>query len=156
MRSVTLLILIGVLLGSPGAGWSQVLEPAGDPQMPLYGVTEGKNPLLAWALSAALPGLGQLYNGQEKKAALHLGMTGFFLAAAAEYGGMSEEHGVGGLVATWVWSMIDAPVTARAINQERARVSVGPTRRQGPERYSSGLLSPFRLEVRVAVRVPDW
>jgi len=107
-------------------------------------------------LSAVLPGLGQFYNGQPKKGALHLGLTLVFFVVAGEYQDMPEEVGVAGLVGTWVWSVIDAPLTAKAINEGRVQLSVAP----GGGNPSVLGLAPThhlpRIEMKISVKVPDF
>ena len=144
-----------ILLAMPLAASAQVLKPAGEPRLPLYRVGPEKNPALAWALSAAFPGLGQFYNGQPQKGALHLGMTLFFIMTAAEYGGLPEELGFAGLVGTWAWSMIDAPLAAKAINEGRVQVAIVRRPESGRTGGFTGLHGSVEWEVKVSLRVPE-
>ena len=120
------------------------------------GSQQTKNPYLACGLSALLPGMGQFYNGQIGKGALHLALLLGSFVAAGEYRGIPEEVGLAGMFGTYIWSMIDAPVTANAINQGRVRVSVGQSNRvpvgSGPGR-SFGLGG---IEVGLSVGVPNF
>jgi hypothetical protein len=85
-----------------------------------------KNPYLALGLSTLLPGLGQFYNGQPGKGVLHLVLLFGSFVAAAEYQGIPEEVGLVGMFGTYVWSMIDAPLTAKRLNESRVEVSLRP------------------------------
>ena len=62
----------------------------------------GKNPAVALILSLVIPGVGQFYNGDNKKGAIILGgyFVSWILAAAV--------IGFAGVIGFWVWGMIDA------------------------------------------------
>lgn len=94
-----------------------------------------KSPFLAGSLSASLPGLGQLYNGQPGKALLHLGVEGAIHTGAlillvssvdpSQPGEISEQRVVG-ITLGWIagaliwrtYSIFEARGTARRINEE--------------------------------------
>ena len=85
-----------------------------------------KNPELAGALSVLVPGLGQLYNGEAVKGgiimAAFLGSIGVCLAAdiGGTPGSISTLGWIGvGMVGTsYLWGIIDAPITANCMNKE--------------------------------------
>ena len=150
LRLTTLSIVI--LLAMSTAASAQILTSAGEPQLPLYQVGSNKNPVLAWALSAALPGLGQFYNGQPQKGALQLGMTLFFVMAAAEYQDLPEVLGVSGLVGTWVWSMITRLWWQRpSMKSESKSLSS-----RGLEVASSVSMGGLNLEVKVFLKARTY
>jgi TM2 domain-containing membrane protein YozV len=96
-------------------------------------------PSLALGLSAAYPGVGQFYNGQIGKGivmttvatgSLTVMVTGF-IATGLAGGGVITDTGTKDLaqlyqvcipvyLGVWIWSMIDAPIAAQAINQRNA------------------------------------
>jgi hypothetical protein len=97
-----------------------------------------KSPALALVCSLFLTGGGQFYNGQTSKGLIMLllgiGGTATFITAYPEeetscgwYYCSTEESGDEALAwvglavasATWIWSMIDAPVTAENLNRHR-------------------------------------
>ena len=85
-----------------------------------------KNPELAGALSVLVPGLGQIYNGEQVKGAIimaaFLGSIG--VCVAADIGGTPGSIstlgwiGVGMVGTSYLWGIIDAPVAAHRINKE--------------------------------------
>lgn len=94
-----------------------------------------KSPLLAGTLSFIVPGLalGQIYNDVEGKVYRHLGITLgciVFLGIASETklikldvggSGYGEEFFLGIVViylGNWVWSVVDAVITANDINRQ--------------------------------------
>lgn len=116
------------------------------------GSQRAKNPYLAWGLSALFPGFGQFYNGQMGKGVVHFALGFASCVAAAEYRGIPEEVGLAGFWGIWIWSMIDATKSAKAINQGRVQVSVGQA---NPLPVGSGPSRPFspdRIEVGLRVR----
>ena len=106
-----------------------------------------KSPALAFVLSFLLPGAGQYYNGDVVKGVLQTGLviTGWVVALTTYeeeesgeyyYSGLyytiysSEKTagvyiGVGIAVGAWVWSMIDAPISASNINKRRRQQYYG-------------------------------
>ncbi len=87
-----------------------------------------KSPWAALGLSFLIPGGGQAYNGQWAKGGLMLGGAALFavpvlgelecgLEADDECGGVAFTVGVIGLFGIVAWSLIDAPITAKAINR---------------------------------------
>jgi len=126
-------------------------EPAqvsvsGEQQTEYYG--SEKDPAVAVLLSALIPGVGQYYNGDMTKGVimnvLYFGGWALYFAAGyedvwveddyywASYGYYYEEEtawlyvGLGMAVGTWVWSMIDAGVSASEYNEAL---------REGKQRY---------------------
>lgn len=105
-------------------------------QVEYYG--SEKDPAVSVLLSALIPGIGQYYNGDITKGVimnvLYAGGWALYFAAGyseeweedeyywASYGYYYEEEtpwlyvGLGMVVGTWVWSMIDAGVTASDYN----------------------------------------
>lgn len=96
-----------------------------------------KEPVVACALSIFLPGLGQFYNGQYAKGALMLGafIAGALFMLVAYVGDIMESnhdeaiHPQGTLGAliffgTWIWSVIDAPISASKINRKNGWTSL--------------------------------
>jgi tetratricopeptide (TPR) repeat protein len=93
------------------------------------------NPALAFFLSAVLPGMGQIYNGEYVKGALFMGLAflAFLLggeallrllfAASGSRVAPSGAESVFGFLSLLLWlaSVIDAPVRAQKLAQSRAR-----------------------------------
>jgi hypothetical protein len=87
-----------------------------------------KSPWLAFFLSYFLPGMGQIYNGETGKGILFAG--GFVAGAGlAVLGAGDSEHssstnkpifytGLAMAAISYLWSLIDAPVSASRINDE--------------------------------------
>jgi len=81
-----------------------------------------KNPLIALGFSTLLPGIGQFYNEQYFKGSIMLGLDaiGFFsFATASTYPNKNKTFihvCIAGIAANYLWSMIDAPLTARHLN----------------------------------------
>jgi hypothetical protein len=114
-----------------------------------------KSPGLALGLSALLPGCGQYYNGDYAKGAIQTGIFAAGLVVALTLGTESsyssnaytdygyygtytyyrpetEEWnsawlyvGIGVAAGAWLWSVIDAPISASDINDESAGLSYG-------------------------------
>lgn len=85
-----------------------------------------KSPLLAFALSWLMPGCGQFYNGDILKGVLQLSgaATGIVIGFAyLEFGKENPTSTMGFVlgIACSLWSMIDAPLSAAAINREIQR-----------------------------------
>jgi hypothetical protein len=97
-----------------------------------------KSPPLAWALSFALPGAGQVYNGQAKKAGAFGSLVAFGTAMALGAHSDCETYefecgirtvGIAVVAAAWAGSQLDAVLSARAINRQRAidlQIGVAP------------------------------
>jgi TM2 domain-containing membrane protein YozV len=110
-----------------------------------------KSPVLAFWLSFLVPGAGQYYNGQITKGIIQdvLYVAGLTVALTAgiktettpyySYGYYYSYYydettksitawywiGLGVAIGSWVWSMIDAPISASAINREASSHSYG-------------------------------
>ncbi len=99
-------------------------------------------------MSLMIPGAGQAHNGQWAKGALMLG--GGLVSVGAAVAGSDEcdssgdcalfTAGLVGLVGFWLWSMIDAPVSASSINR---RIDAGEVALEiGPQLIASQLIVP--------------
>ena len=116
-----------------------------------------KNPYLAGGLSALLPGMGQFYNGQKSKGALHLVLwLGSAFAAAGWPEIIPEEVGQVGRWGSWIWSVVDAPLSAKAINEDRVGVSVGLSTRPMVGLEKAGPVTRPVIDVAFSVRVPRF
>lgn len=96
-----------------------------------------KEPVVACALSIFVPGLGQCYNGQYAKGVLMfvLFVFGGFVMVLSSIGDIMDSnrdeaiHPGGTLAAiiffgTWLWSVIDAPISASRINRKNGWTSL--------------------------------
>ncbi len=103
-----------------------------------FGNTVGrKDPAVAFVLSLLIVGGGQGYNGQWGKAGamfagevVGLGLMFGGVTSCDYYScGSSSTAGIGALifVGSALWSIIDAPMSASAINRRNQRISVGPS-----------------------------
>ena len=114
---------------------------------------QNKNPWLAFGLSLLVPGGGQWYNGHKLKAIIHsglyLGGYGIFFLAIDDdillpdgtLLDVEDNNAIGGLGiliagTTWLWSVIDAPISANNINMQN-QIQALSSNRKGYE------LSPF-------------
>ncbi len=107
-------------------------------------------------MSMMIPGAGQAHNGQWAKGGLMLGgglvSVGVALAGANECDSSGDcsllTAGLVGMFGFWVWSMIDAPVTANAINRRvdagQVALEIGP-QLTAPNRGSRVGLSLVRV-----------
>ncbi len=82
-----------------------------------------KIPALSFALSFAIPGAGQCYNGQPGKGALLFGAAALGLVLGAAGSGSNDLMFIPSpfillVPVAWIWSWIDAPMTAFRINRE--------------------------------------
>ena len=82
--------------GAPGYAAPAYVGPGGK----VYAT--GKNPAVALILSLFIPGVGQFYNGDNKKGGIMLG--GFILSVVLT----TIVIGVFGMLGIWIWGMIDA------------------------------------------------
>jgi TM2 domain-containing membrane protein YozV len=104
---------------------------AGQPTKP---TKSKKEPALACVLSFLLPGLGQFYNGEAGKGAIMLGASffGVILMASAINDELwtrqdSDAKGTFGVMiflGAWLWSVIDAPISASKINRDNGWTSL--------------------------------
>ena len=104
-----------------------------------------KDPTVAFLLSFLIPGGGQFYNGESGKGTVQLlgAVGGLALAVAYLPASVNTEFfsvetgnagvsalGIGVTLASAIWSMIDAPMSAQRINQQQGltlRPSVTPS-----------------------------
>ena len=142
-------------------------------------VESRKSPLGAFALSFIIPGAGQAYNGQwtNKGGVMLVGTVASLLVAEVAAGsgncwgldtadgGLDCALGYGAVVAVigfWLWSWIDAPRSAKAINRRidagqvaleigpqllapRSRSAIAGLRSSGPPSFQRS--SPFDLSL---------
>ncbi len=93
-----------------------------------------KDPVVAGLLSFFLPGTGQLYNGEMAKGAIMFGVAsiGSLLIFSAAYDEVHGDEGVESkavpglfiVMGAWIWSTIDAPISASRINRENGWTSL--------------------------------
>jgi len=125
-------------------------------------LAEEKDPLLAFACSALIPGLGQYYNGDIAKGVIQevfvLGGFVFAIAKGIEekettyyYGGYFDYTetetditgdfwiGLGVSAGAYIWSVIDAPLSAMHKNNQRRKKSYGHLFEYESRNYSAGL-----------------
>ena len=104
-------------------------------------VAKKKNPMVALGLSFPVIGAGQFYNGQYTKGVIQLGATIVGLGLTLSASGDNEDRLDGNLDVDdddWmsvpgylllfggaIWSLIDAPMSANRINQQRQISSYG-------------------------------
>ncbi len=131
---------------------------------------ELKSPLLAFGMSFLIPGLGQYYNGHYFKGAIQTGVfaagiivmltmgteTHYSSGAYTDYSRYgtftyyrpSSENelstmfyvGAGVAAASWLWSIIDAPLSTSSINERRREQQrYGHMYELGGERYALGM-----------------
>jgi hypothetical protein len=115
--------------------------PVESPSEPTAQVTAGrKSPAAAFLLSLLIVGGGQGYNGQWGKAALMFGGAAASVAIM-QAGSQADDCveweecgqrdlGAGGIALFYLWSLIDAPLTASAINR---RLDAGVALELGPQ-----------------------
>ena len=133
VRSLLLLLLAMMLIGSAHTAEAQTASE--------QTVESRKSPWLAFGLSfLVLPGAGQAYNGQWGKGGLMLGGVavsfGVVLADdcdvfyTANNCGFLTAAGFVGVVGFVLWSWIDAPLAANAINRRidtgQVALEIGP------------------------------
>lgn len=94
-----------------------------------------KSPWLAFFLSYVFPGGGQWYNGEYTKALIMEGIVVvglgliFFVASSLNYDSESNPKYLDNYVyagvaigwSGWIWSLIDAPISATRINESNAK-----------------------------------
>ena len=92
-----------------------------------------KSPWLAFILSAMLPGAGQLYNGDYVKAIIQpaLFAGGAFLASSICFDCSSTDQsaagiGIGIALLSYLWSIIDAPISASNYSDETLSITEQP------------------------------
>ena len=116
-----------------------------------------KNPMLSCILSLGLPGLGQFYNEEPVKGVIQLGgvIGGYVVhyyggALVVEYSNSydpnltnrNESLMVIGLVTafgSYIWSIVDAPISANRINRQSQQASYGHLIELGGSRATLGV-----------------
>ncbi len=137
LRPLLLLLLTAVLIGSTAR--TAEAQTASEQT-----VESRKSPWAAFGLSVMLPGAGQAYNGQWGKGGLMLGGVAVSVVVVAANVGdcgigsiFGNTDGCGlvvagvvGMVGFALWSWIDAPITANAINRRidagQVALEIGP------------------------------
>ncbi len=130
LRPLSIVLLTTVMIGSAHPAEAQTASE--------QTVEARKSPWGAFGLSFMIPGGGQAYNGQSGKAGLMLlgevVSVGVLLVGVNQFKD-DDSYGVfyAGLVGMfgfWVWSWIDAPITAKAINRRidagQVALEIGP------------------------------
>ena len=139
LTTILILLLLAVTL-RPVALRAQATDSMSLAQIQ---TTPPKNPELAGTLSWIFPGLGQVYNGRVGRGLLQMELfAGGIAMIAGSQIGFSHASitpaawiSVGIVAGTFVWSVIDAVLTAEGINSEwRAR-----TQSQGNQGEGNGL-----------------
>jgi hypothetical protein len=118
--------------------FDEIAKITKEPMRGVLSVTKKKDPLLAFGLSFLITGGGQFYNGQYGKGILQLGavLVGISLVASAgdshnhPYDSSEEDEaqvafGTVMILGGYLWSLIDAPISANRINQESQQPSYG-------------------------------
>ncbi len=151
LRPLLLVLLTTVLIGSAHTAEAQTANG--------QTVESRKSPWAAGGLSVLLPGAGQAYNGQWGKGGLMLGgmavSFGVVLADdcdvfyTANNCGFLTAAGFVGVVGFALWSWIDAPLAANAINRRidagQVALEIGPQLIVPQSRSAMGGLRPSRF-----------
>ena len=152
VRPLLLALLTTILLGSAHTAEAQTASE--------QTVETRKSPWVAFALSfVVIPGAGQAYNGQWGKGGLMLGgqvASAVVMVAGADdciFGSGTDcgvaYVGAAGVIGFWLWSVIDAPITASAINRRidagQVALEIGPQLILPRSRSAMGGLRPFGL-----------
>ena len=115
-----------------------------------------KNPVVSCILSLVIPGAGQFYNGEPLKGIAHLGMviggwasyiynTELVYKDEGFYGRLDHRNeglallGVLTVAGAYVWSAIDAPISASRINRQSQQPSYGHLIELGGSRATLGV-----------------
>jgi TM2 domain-containing membrane protein YozV len=101
--------------------------PTMDKQLQAMFLANRKDPAISCMLSICVPGMGQFYNGQYLKGVTMMALSYGSLGAAASLSG-SGNSGLKsvflvGALASYLWSLIDAPVTSKSINNQNGYTS---------------------------------
>ncbi len=134
LRPLSIVLITTVMMGWAHAAEGQTASEETSEQT----VEVPKSAAGAFALSMMIPGAGQAHNGQWAKGGLMLGgglvSVGVAITGADECDSSDDcsllTAGLVGMFGFWVWSMIDAPVTARSINRRtdagQVALEIGP------------------------------
>ncbi len=157
LRLLSIVLLTAVTIGSAHPAEGQTANEETSEQTAEDTTAEApKSPGGAFALSLMIPGAGQAHNRQWGKGALMLG--GGLVSVGAAVAGSDEcdssddcalfTAGLVGMIGFWVWSMIDAPVSASSINRRidagEVDLEIGP-QLMAPDRRSLVELSLVRV-----------
>jgi len=139
-RPLSVVLLTAVMIGSthPAEGQTASDQTVESTTAEATIAEAPRSPGGAFALSLMIPGAGQAHNGQWGKGALMLG--GGLVSVGAAVAGSDEcdsfddcalfTAGLVGMIGFWVWSMIDAPVSANSINRRieagEVALEIGP------------------------------
>lgn len=111
---------------------SDVLKITKELTMVQTALKNKKNPVVSFALSFLVVGTGQMYNGEREKATLHWAVAGVSIALI--YFGLEDNRagrsdpdgdndiamfGIIAALSNWIYSMVEAPISAERINAER-------------------------------------
>jgi hypothetical protein len=104
-------------------------QPQNQYQRPRNYYYSRKEPVVACALSLMLPGLGQIYNGETSKGITFMATTYGCLALAAATIEDNSDSSLPGLfilgsVVSYIWSVVDAPITANRLNFQNGALSL--------------------------------
>ena len=132
----------------------QQVQPSQTAEQKAY---KKKKVFLAFLMSTRIPSSGQFYNGQYSKGALGLAVmaSGLIIYAMGNEEDDKAELGDPGLLlvaGTWMWSMIDAPISAHKINQEaegQKMIPMGYAPEPGWDVYTA--LSPSKRSAHAGV-----
>ena len=153
LRPLSIVLLAIATVGSADPAKGQSASEQTSEQTGEQAEEAPKSAAGAFGLSMMIPGAGQAHNGQWGKGGLMLGgglvSVGVALAGANECDSSDDcsllTAGLVGMFGFWVWSMIDAPVTANSINR---RIDAGQVALEiGPQLTTPNRGSPVGLSL---------
>lgn len=135
----------------------EIAKISKEPVMKMRGQIEvqKKDPWLAFYLSLLIPGGGQFYNGQHSKGVAQLG--GSILGIGLVVSALEDNYEIYGIIVdpddddraavsglllffgSYLWSIIDAPISANRINQQNQHPSYGHLIELGGSRATLGV-----------------
>jgi len=123
IAALVCMLAVPAAAGTPGPLTSGAFGQDGAAQSTETKPKKKKSVFLAFIMSVFIPTSGQFYNGQYAKGALGLAVmaSGVIIYAMGNDEDDKAELGDPGLVlvaGTWLWSIIDAPISAQKINDE--------------------------------------
>ena len=130
-------------------------EPVMGMQMQGHTGVQKKNPVVSCILSILIPGVGQFYNGEPLKGVVQLGgviggvilynygATTIFKSSGLYITAESRNESLAGLglvtlLGSYIWSIVDAPISANRINQQSQQPSYGHLIELGGSRATLG------------------